>query len=124
MSDELLTKETNSKHIIRNLNAQAAKAHVRAWEASNLSTIAYCLEHNLAESTFYSWRHRYGKNQPNQFTKVKCKQSTVKIHDSTNQQSSSANHVNIKITLPSDVIVELPSTLPDAIIIDLIKELK
>ena len=43
--------------------AQARRAHVRAYQSSGESMIAYCDKHHLALSTFKTWVTKYGEKK-------------------------------------------------------------
>ena len=41
--------------------AQFWRAHVEAWDRSDLTQAAYCAAHGLSTKSFYRWRHKQGE---------------------------------------------------------------
>ena len=41
--------------------AQFWRAHVEAWDRSDLTQAAYCAAHGLSAKSFYRWRHKQGE---------------------------------------------------------------
>ena len=37
------------------------RAHVEAWDRSDLTQAAYCAAHGLSTKSFYRWRHKQGE---------------------------------------------------------------
>lgn len=61
VDDNFLAK--NDAEPKRFLSAQARRVHVKAYQVSGESIIAYCEKHHLALSTFKSWVRKYGEKK-------------------------------------------------------------
>ncbi len=84
------------------LTAQARRAHVRAYQTSGESMIAYCDKHHLALSTFKAWVTKYGEKKiPAAFVPiVASKNISTEINKSKALQLVEIHVNNIKIIFP------------------------
>lgn len=92
--------ETNPSKIF--LTAQARRSHVRAYQTSGESMIAYCDKHHLALSTFKAWVTKYGEKKiPAQFVPiVASKNISAEIKKTKALQLVEIHVGNIKIIFP------------------------
>ena len=86
----------------RYFTAQARRAHVRAYQASGESMVAYAGKHHLVLSTFKGWVTRYGEKViPSAFVPIVSPKNTL----AEIKKTKSLQHVeiyagNIKIIFP------------------------
>ena len=81
---------------------QARRAHVRAYQTSGESMIAYCDKHHLALSTFKAWVTKYGEKKiPAAFVPIiASKNISAEISKSKALQLVEIHVNNIKIIFP------------------------
>jgi hypothetical protein len=73
-----------------NKNFQPAsywQKHLEAWTQSNLSQKAYCIEYQLAPSTFYKWRRKLMDKLP-----------ALSVSDAIGAQDSSEDFIELTAT--------------------------
>lgn len=93
--------------------AQARRAHVREYQASNESMIAYCDKHHLSLSTFKTWVTKYGEKKiPAAFVPiVASKNISAEISKSKALPLVEIHVNNIKIIFPeisdTEVLIQL-----------------
>lgn len=83
--------------------SQARRAHVRQYQTSGESMIAYCDKHHLALSTFKTWVTKYGEKKiPAQFVPivVSPKNTTSESSKTKSLQYVEIHTGNIKIIFP------------------------
>ena len=82
--------------------AQARRAHVRAYQASGESMVAYAGKHHLVLSTFKGWVTRYGEKAiPAAFVPISpFKNTLIEVKKTKSLQHVEIHAGNIKIIFP------------------------
>jgi len=88
--------------------------HIKAWEQSGLTLIAYCLEHKINKSTLYYWRDRL-KKKP---TAASTTFIPIRTHSFASPVQS--EYLIVKF---SSIIMQIPTTMDTNNVIKLLRAL-
>lgn len=84
------------------MNAQARRAHVRAFESGTDTMVRYCELHRLALSTFKNWVPRYGEKEKPAFIPININRNNQieKIEIKKQSQRIEIHRGDVKVILP------------------------
>src|SRR3990167_4038174 len=84
------------------MNAQARRAHVRAFESGTDTMVKYCEAHSLPLSTFKNWVPRYGNKQKSAFIPINVNRDNQieKIDVKKPSQRIEIHRGDVKVILP------------------------
>lgn len=102
MTENTLENNLPTEQHKKYFTAQARRAHVRAYQASGESMVAYADKHHLVLSTFKGWVTRYGEKViPAAFVPIVSPKNTlIEIKKTKSLQHVEIHAGNIKIIFP------------------------